>query len=125
MARSTTSLLDLRNHSARNGIPARNPHLVTCNCQYFDIFVEKVTMPFGQYGSSGMPHTNAIPSLFTAGDTKIAAGIVWNHALTCADATHCDDRAVLSHEFGHEEGLGHTGFLELGNGRRALEPDCE
>lgn len=104
---------DIRNTivPAWNGIAARNPHLVTCICPNYDILVQKIALPAGRYGESGMPHTTSLPSLFTSGVTNVATGITWNHSLTCA-GTNCDDRAVLSHEFGHEEGLGHTGITQ-------------
>ncbi len=95
-----------------NGIAARNPHLASCSCQNEGIFVQRVALAPGTYSNFGGTQTNAVPALFTSGDIKMSTLVTWNHSLSCPDATHCDDRAAMSHEMGHAEGLGHTGFTQ-------------
>lgn len=114
---------DVRNtFSQWNGIAARNPHLQeTTSTSNDEEFVHAGQLALTTYGSTSTTYHSTSPYRIISCDTVFNTYISWNHSMDYSSFQlpsgetryRADSRKVATHELGHCEGLGHTGFAAI------------
>lgn len=109
----------LRNGMAEfNVMPARNPYLKEITSTATDdTYVWTSTTALGRCTYAGVAHTvsSSNPRRIVFTDMVFNRNISWNNTYNFTvppypTPCHADARKVATHEFGHVEGLGHTGI---------------
>jgi Matrixin len=105
---------DVRNSMSKwNAICAVNPYLyVGTGVNYnYGVYRGSLTDPTAWAETNNIYYTNS-PHYIIESDTTFSSSVTWNHTYTY-DVYVADSRKVGTHELGHGEGLGHTGYTAV------------